>query len=250
MSTDPSALPDFNGRPVPWITRWTGELDPERFEYGAEVNRDGQWRITYPDNKNVRDRRGILWQREGIGRKGEPMWADVSTYRQRAAMQRGLCQVCGKDAGPPPWHFLIPRDGMEQFDDQTWLTMQAPVCDGCVPLAIKLCPALKRVGYQLLKVVDYDLWGVLGQVTYRDEKGRFNRFQSAVSFDTRDYGEFRLGHILAQQLVVSFDKFVIEESVTGRSQASTQSWSELLHPETTLNPSVGQVQNALTERLR
>ena len=250
MTTDSSTLPSFNGRPVPWITRWTGELSPERNDYGVEVAKDGEWRLAYPDGHSVRDDRGILWQREGLGRKGEPMWADVSTFRQRAAMKRGLCQVCGTTITERPYRFLIPRDGMEQYDADTWLTMQAPVCIECVPLALKLCPALKRDGYQLLRVLDYQAWGVLGQVTYRDERG-FHKIQATVCFDTSEYGpDFRLSHVMAQQVVIKLDKYVVEEVVAGRVNRSRESWEELLHPEQVLNPSPGEVWNALSQNLR
>ena len=164
-------------------------------------------------------------------------------------MARGLCQVCGQRIFTRPWHFLIPKDGMEQYDDETALTMQAPVCDECIPIALKLCPALMRMGYQLLRVLHFEAWGVLGQVTYRDERG-FHRIQATVCFDTREYGpDFRLSHVMAQQVVIRLDKFVVEEAVAGRVKQDL-SWSELLHPETTLNPSPQEVRNALTQNLR
>ena len=252
MTTDPSDLPSFDGRPVPWITRWTGEVMPDRNQYSVEIRADGSFRVAYPDGKNTRDLLDILWQREGIGRKGEPMWADVSTYRQRAAMARGLCQVCGTKINAETFLFLIPRDAMEWFDEDTPITMQAPVCEECVPLALKLCPALKRNGYQLLKVINYDLWGVMGQVTYRTEQG-FGKIQATVSFaDNPDYGpDFRLNHVMAQQSVIKLGKHVVVESFEGRAPQPEYGWQELLHPETTINPAATvAVINTLAEALR
>lgn len=218
MVTPVSKLPSFNGRPVPWITRWTGEVHPDRFDYGVQVAGDvlaGEFSVTYEDGKNIRDGRGILWQREGIGRRGEPMYADVSTYRQRAAMKKRLCQVCGSKITDNPTNFLIPLvAGMEQFDENTTVTMQAPVCEGCVPLAIRMCPALKREGYQHLKVLAYRAWGVFGQVTYPTPQG-FQRMQGTVGYD-ESYGDgFNFGHVLAQQQVVQLEKYVVVDTHHG-----------------------------------
>lgn len=236
MATDPTALPNFNGRPVPWITRWSGEVQPDAYHYGAALTGDpaaGEFHVTYPDGKNMRDAKGILWQREGLGRNGEPMWADVSTYRQRAAMTRGLCQVCGTKINTRPFRFLIPVDGMERFDADTLVTMQPPVCEECVPLALRLCPALKRDGYQLLKVLDYTLWGVMGQVTfYESAESGFRKMQGTVSFeDLEKYGAtFRLDHVMAQQMVVQIGKHVIEESHVGnRPPTKVSAMDEILH---------------------
>ena len=250
MTTDVNKLPNFNGRPVPWITRWTGEVQPDRFDYGVQILGDvgkGQFRVTYQDGKNVRDGKGILWQREGIGRKGEPMYADVSTYRQRSAMKKGLCQVCGVKITDTPMNFLIPIiAGMEHYDKNTTVTMQAPVCLECVPLAIRMCPALKREGYQHLKVLAYSLWGVFGQVTYPNATG-FDRMQGAVGF-AGDYGDvFNLGHVLAQQSVVQLEKYVIVDTHHGtQGPTKTSALHEMF--ERPSNP-ITELSNELTDTL-
>lgn len=231
--TPATDLPDWDGRPVPWITRWTGEIAPDRNNYGIDVNgdpRSGEFRVGYQDGKNNRDASGMLWQREGLGRHGIPEWAAVSTYRQRAAMRKCLCQVCGKSAKGAPIFFLIPDDsGMEEVEDGVFITMQAPVCAPCIPLALKLCPALKRDGYRLLRAIDYEPWGIFGQVTYMAKDGGFRKVQTAVEF-TGDYGpQFRLSHVMAQQLVVKLGKFVVAEHHEGnRPVGKVSAFAEFL----------------------
>lgn len=218
MTTDPSVLPQYKGRPVPWVTRWSHERSADRLNYGVQVTRDGSFRLGYKDGKDVRDGTGMLWQREGIARGGEPEWAAVNTYRQRSSMRRCQCQVCGKKIDERPIRWLMPPDGIEQVDEDTFITMQPPTCSECIPLALDLCPNLKKYGYQILKVIDYDQWGVYGDVVTMTEGGP-RRFKSAVSYNTADYGpDFRLAHVMAQQAVVRLGKFVVEERVEGKAR--------------------------------
>lgn len=214
MTTDPSALPNFNGRPVPWISRWTNEIAADRYNYGIQVLRDRSIALTYGDNREDRTD-GVLWQREGISRGGEPDWRNVSTYRQRASMKRRLCQVCGTKITDTPIRWLMPLDGVEQVDEDTFITMQAPTCSECIPLALDLCPNLKTEGYQILKVIDYSIWGVYGHVVVTVD-GKPRKFQSAIEYDTTKYGaSFTLGQVMAQQQVVRLGKFVVEETNEG-----------------------------------
>lgn len=149
---------EWNGRPVPWVTRWTGEIAPDRYEIASTP--DG--RITYAAGLNNYDPRDpkILWQREGIMRGGEPEWANVSTYRQRAAMRRRLCQVCGTKIADGPIRWLMPPDGLEQYrtpdGEVVNITMSAPTCDGCVDVALNHCPHMVGAGAMILTVEDYE----------------------------------------------------------------------------------------------
>jgi hypothetical protein len=218
VTTDPSTLPQFKGHPVPWVTRWSHERSADRLNYGVQITKDGSFRLGYKDGKDVRDGTGMLWQREGIARGGEPEWAAVNTYRQRSSMRRCQCQVCGKKIDERPIRWLMPPDGIEQVDEDTLITMQPPTCSECIPLALELCPNLKKHGYQILKVLDYKPWGVYGDVVMMSEGG-LRKFKSAVSYDTTMYGpEFRLSHVMAQQAVVQLGKFVVEERVEGKAR--------------------------------
>lgn len=216
MTTDPSKLPQHNGRPVPWITRWTGEVIQE--PYTLEMTRAGL-RLVYPDGKDGDYTDGALWQREGLRRGGEPQYAQVSTYRQRKAMRRGHCQVCGDKITEKPMRFLMPLFGLEELDENTHLTTQAPTCSECIPLALQLCPHLKHKGYQLLKVIDYDLWGFFGEVVYLQE-GQVRRMRTFVGMDQHNPPQFSLSQVLAKQQVIKLNKFVIEETLLPKGKAS------------------------------
>jgi hypothetical protein len=213
VPTDPATLPQHNGRAVPWVTRWTNEIHPDRYKYGLTMTPDGRMVLTYGEGVSEDRRDGVLWQREGIQRGGEPDWANVSTYRQRLSMTKRKCQVCGNKIEETPIRWLMPLDGLEQVDADTTVTIQPPTCSDCIPLALELCPRLKRAGYMILKVLDYEVWGVSGHIVARvDDQPRL--FQGAVAYDTHLYGQgFHLGQVMAQQQVVRLGKFVVEERV-------------------------------------
>lgn len=160
-------MEEWKGRPVPWVARWTNEVSAQRYEVAP--NRDG--RLTYKDGNNTYDKNDptILWQREGINRGGEPMWADVSTYRQRAAMLKRLCQVCGNKIPDGPINWLLTVDTVEQYpmgegEPPVSLTSSAPTCDGCVDVALNHCPHMIGKGGLLATIADYKIWGVSGLV--------------------------------------------------------------------------------------
>ena len=205
-ATEPSKLPDFNGRPVPWITRWTNEVLRE--PYTLEMSREGLQTV-YKDGKSEDRMGGTLWQREGLRRGGEPLWKSVNTYRQRKAMRRCHCQVCGDKIDTRPITFLMPMDGLEYLDENTVLTIQAPTCESCIPLALSLCPHLKKYGYQIIKAIDYSMWGIYGEVAYLHE-GRVRRMQTYVGYDQHDPPNFSIGQVVAKQQVIQLGKHVIE----------------------------------------
>lgn len=205
-ATEASKLPDFNGRPVPWITRWSNEI--LRIPYSLEVVPGGTIRTVYPDGNE--DRLGdTLWQREGLTRGGEPQWKSVNTYRQRKAMRRCHCQVCGDKIDTRPITFLMPMDGLEHLDENTVLTVQAPTCEACIPLALKLCPHLKKYGYQIVKAIDYSMWGIYGEVVFTVEN-QIRRMQTYIGYDQHNPPEFSLGQVVAKQQVIQLGKYVTE----------------------------------------
>lgn len=229
MTTDRNALPQFKGRPVPWVTRWTSEISNSRYDL-AFTRKDGH--LTYADGNNQYDKHGVLWQREGIGRGGEPDWASVSTYRQKISMERRKCQVCGDKIADGPIHWLMPLDeGYDVFnegeDNETFLTWNPPTCEGCIPLALELCPHLKRNGYQILKVLDYEVWGVTG-LTMVVSDGQAFPMQTFVPYDEAPdlpIPETDLvqqqKRIMAQQIIVKLGKYVIEERQAGSRPQET-----------------------------
>jgi hypothetical protein len=80
---------------VPYIASWSGER-PTSTPLVANGRRGIGYRRERPGD---RDAHGVLWQRyvraPGVG---EPRFKKVHPHRQRHAMRRLLCQVCGGPA--------------------------------------------------------------------------------------------------------------------------------------------------------
>lgn len=204
--TDPATLPQWNGRPVPWVTRWTGEVNDDKYKVFRENNRLS---IGYEDRNENRDEFGVLWKREGLTRAGEPQYAEVNTYRQRAAMNKRMCQVCGSKIDERPIRWLITQDQLHAHEEGTAITRSAPTCSPCIPLARKLCPHLKK-GSMILKVLEYDIWGIYGQAIHIDQ-------ESGKTYDLRGFHaayknpQLPLPQIAAFQQIAWLRKFVVEE---------------------------------------
>lgn len=225
MKTDPSILPQYRGAPVPWITRWSGEVS--RAPWTVVQDQQGPKIIYPPDGLPEKlDAHGVLWQREGLTRGGKPEWSAVNTYRQRRSMQRRLCQVCGQKITDRPIRWLMGIDQLDEIDDD-WLTVSAPTCEGCIDLSLELCPNLPRYGYMILKVLDYSVWGVYGDILTRvgmagsrpePRAPGLRRFLGSVGYE-EDYGQlFTLRMVLAKQQIVKLGKHVLEEYVEGQER--------------------------------
>lgn len=226
--TDPLSLPQFAGKPVPWVTRWNEENLGLR--YGVQMQRDGL-RVTYGEG-DYRDKHGVLWQKEGLTKSGVPQWARVSTYRQRSAMLRRKCQVCGHKIEERVIRWLMPPDGVEEMDGRS-ISMQPPTCEGCIDLSLELCPNLTKYGYMILKVLEYEIFGVYGEVlvppgvvaSLPPEEPRSPgpmglwRIQTSVGYN-EDYGDAgqMLKLTVAKQQIVELTKFVVEHVEQGRER--------------------------------
>lgn len=222
-TTDPSTLPQWNGHPVPWIARWTGEVIPEASKVVITRREDGGLSLHYEESKHEnRDRFGVLWQREGINRGGEPLYGQVNTYRQRRCMLKSRCQVCGGPVndhaeGDPYTTWLMPLGFLEWVDDEvhaepTPVTATAPTCEACIPLALDVCPNLRTEGYELYHVLDWGVWGVRGRHHWIGE-GRMQRRHALIPYNLAGYEHTPAyeGATLAQQQVVVWNKFVKRE---------------------------------------
>lgn len=213
-ATDPSTLRQWKGRPVPWITRWTGEVSETPTAMSIQRSTMSVV-LRYKDGNEDHDDHGVLWMREGIGRQGEPQYSEVNAYRQRASVNKRLCQVCGTKIHDRPMRWLMPRSLLIDFEDTgDFGTLSAPTCEGCIPLALQLCPHLKANDYAILKVLDYERWGVMGQAVdvdlesekYRDLRGIHLPYEGSP---------IPLTAIVAHQQVVRFTKFVFEKGFDG-----------------------------------
>jgi hypothetical protein len=90
-------MPSAIERPllVPYVTSWTTETDMP-FEV---VYRRGGGIACADEIVADRDELGILWTRTySRQRDGRPEFGKVHSLRQRRAMRRLLCQVCGEPA--------------------------------------------------------------------------------------------------------------------------------------------------------
>lgn len=164
--TDPAKLPQYQGRPVPWVTKWTGETAEDPFTFAYDDG--GGLFVTYPTGGDNRDEHGYLWRREGAVRKGEPQYRQVNAYRQKQCMRVPRCQVCGTKLPPGPIRWLLAKDSLAVSPEGEATTQSPPTCDGCVPLARQLCPHLGKSGSDLLLVKAWRVWGVMGEAIMLD----------------------------------------------------------------------------------
>jgi hypothetical protein len=143
---------------VPYITAWSGERPTS-----TPLVVRGRCGIGYRQERpGDRDARGVLWQRyvraPGVG---EPRFKKVHPYRQRLAMRRLLCQVCGGPADEDErgvlWLVGEPERGWSGGE----VTGQPPVCARCVGPASRACPHLRR-GVLALRVRHAPIIGVHG----------------------------------------------------------------------------------------
>jgi hypothetical protein len=146
---------------APYVTSWSGEVDPPCRV--VEVPGRG---IAYADEVVTdRDRDGVLWFRTlfrpGLGR---PEFGKVHPLRQRRAMGRLLCQVCGGPACRTEDGVLwLVRDHRQDWPG--WPDgmgeIEPPVCLPCIRLSTQLCPALRK-GAVVVRAGRYEIAGVHG----------------------------------------------------------------------------------------
>jgi hypothetical protein len=146
---------------VPYISKWSGE---EAAASAPVVVRGG--RLAYADEQPYdRDRHGVLWTRTpSFPGRGRPEFGAVHSLRQRRAMRRVLCQVCGgpadRDADGVLW--LLGEDA---HDPASWpddlLTSHPPLCVPCATTAVQACPHLSA-HFVALRVRTWTEVGVRG----------------------------------------------------------------------------------------
>lgn len=210
--TDPATLPQWQGRPVPWITKWTGETSMDPFTFGFD--RTGQPVVTYPDGHDNRDDHGFLWRREGAGRKGEPQFREVNAYRQKQSMRVPRCQVCGTTLRLGPLLWLLPKEGSLAVSPEGVATTHVPpTCEACIPLARQLCPHLRKEGSNLVRVDRFHVWGVMGEAIMLDGNEVIAREKDVCLEYGRSYRDVSYRNFVVRQQMVALDDFtVVEES--------------------------------------
>lgn len=159
----PNPTIDTLARPIvaPYITAWSSEQDPPH--HLIAVPNVG---IAYADETAVdRDRNGVLWYRTSSSPgQGRPDFARVHPHRQRRAMLRLLCQVCGGPADETEDGVLwLLRDYREDWPGwpNRLAVHEPPVCVPCVRTSLQRCPALRQ-GAVTFRARQYPIAGVRG----------------------------------------------------------------------------------------
>ncbi|WP_331733927.1 hypothetical protein OG345_40790 (plasmid) [Streptomyces sp. NBC_01220] len=153
-----SALLRHNGRPVPYIAARSLELVELPRLLGTRRGLDMQG--------HRRDADGWLWKPMlDTPGAGEPKLGTVNGPRQKRAMERLLCQVCGnpvvRNALGYPW-LLEDHRGERKWPERE-LTTHPPVCPPCQPISANHCDHL-RAGVVSVRVGRVLTDGVYGQL--------------------------------------------------------------------------------------
>ncbi len=146
---------------APYITQWSEEVEPP----SHLVERPGHGIAYLDENLTDRDDHGVLWYRTpSRPGHGHPLFRNVHPLRQRRAMRRLLCGVCGKPADRDDdgvlWLLRDFRDDWPGWPDGMG-AIEPPVCLACVPLASRMCPSLRK-GAVAVRVRHAPIAGVRG----------------------------------------------------------------------------------------
>ncbi|WP_211280151.1 hypothetical protein [Streptomyces lushanensis] len=196
---------------VPYIARWSSERCPPSMVAAGDRG------IRYTDElPHDRDARGILWKRIGLSPgKGRPEFGNVHFFRQRRAMRKLLCQICGgpadRTADGTLW--LVGEDA---DDRDAWatdlVTGHPPLCVPCAVTSVRACPHLRKQ-YVALRVRTFELGGVQGAL-YR----LYGRTPVAYSADGVPFHSWRIHWVLAAQLLMSLAEFTMVDLAEEHAQ--------------------------------
>ncbi|WP_046506049.1 hypothetical protein [Streptomyces odonnellii] len=189
---------------VPYIACWSSEHRPT-----GMVIAKGRG-IAYADEGPYeRDDMGVLWKRIGISPgKGRPEFGKVHFLRQRRAMRKLLCQVCGgpSDRTREGTLWLV---GEDPSDPGPWkpgdVTGHPPLCVPCAVTAVRACPHLRK-RYVALRVRSFAVAGAHGAL-YRPH-GLFPMAYGAASVT---YEDRQIDWILAGQLMMELQEFTVAD---------------------------------------
>ncbi|OSC69938.1 hypothetical protein B5181_11255 [Streptomyces sp. 4F] len=155
----------WRGMRVPYLAPWTGEIRDQPRLVRRPLTRGGG--IAYVDEHRLYDRHAdILWLRIGAVRGvGTPVLAGVNAQRQRQAMDRQLCQVCGVttygSADGTHLFLLAEREGRPITEGEQ--TASPPIHEACAAEALRDCPHL-RDGAVAARVKRPEPWGIAGML--------------------------------------------------------------------------------------
>ncbi|ANZ42857.1 hypothetical protein BBK82_19065 [Lentzea guizhouensis] len=147
---------------APYVTSWSAEYDLPC----ALVERPDRSIGHATELPGDRDRQGVLWKQVASHRgQGRPEFGKVHPLRQRRAMERLLCQVCGNPADQNSdgvlWLQVDHHDDWPGWPERMAST-EPPICRPCAALSTRLCPALRRSGASAVRVREFPIVGVRG----------------------------------------------------------------------------------------
>ncbi|MCS0602673.1 hypothetical protein NX794_15850 [Streptomyces sp. LP11] len=153
----------WNGTPVPYITAWSGEQGP-----GQPIKRirgRGGTGLGFQDEHHFDRQYGVLWARKPVTRGGRPVFDEVHPLRQRQAMSRLLCQVCGGPTGSrrDERSLFMVASPSGRLIEEGQVVVAPPVHRVCAEEAREHCPSLRK-GWTAALVGYAPVWGVSGQI--------------------------------------------------------------------------------------
>ncbi|ONI81715.1 hypothetical protein ALI144C_20175 [Actinosynnema sp. ALI-1.44] len=175
-------MPRSGGLAVPYVTAWSAEQNVS----GEVILRPGGG-VGYLDESIVdRDAYGVLWVRSAsCPGAGKPVFGEVHSLRQRRAMRRLLCQVCGDaaDRTPDGILWLLPdfREDWPGWPD-AMANVEPPICLRCAGVSMRLCPRLRR-GAAVVRVLECPVVGVRGKLYAPGQEGPILVGTDAFAFD-------------------------------------------------------------------
>ncbi|MFF9088670.1 hypothetical protein ACF1BE_20000 [Streptomyces sp. NPDC014991] len=194
----------WDGAPVPFITAWSRERIPP--QPLTTIHGRGGTGLGFQNEISHVDRHyGVLWPRMPAARGGRPNFMAVHALRQRQAMGRLLCQVCGG-----------PTCGSRRSDERTLFLAAAPagrqIADGeqtasppvhavCARLAVEYCPPLGR-GWAAALVEYAPVWGVAGPIYHPQTLDQLPADRTGVHH-VPFTDERRIRWVLAARLIVT-----------------------------------------------
>ena len=178
---------------VPYVTAYSEESVALNLVLVRDTWSVSGWRLTYTDPADGDRDMGVLWARQKTLRRGRVMHDEMHTLRQRECMLGRLCQVCqgpalNPDTGRLAWVFHVEPTA------NSGRLSKPPICPGCLPEAINVCPKLRREAH-VYSSGDYVVWGVKGLCV--SPSGREPVWRDVPRNDLHT-----LGYTLARALVV------------------------------------------------
>jgi hypothetical protein len=178
---DTEAPPSVGRGVVPYITAWSDEKPLPN----DVIVRPGVGIAFADETSRDRDSNGVLWTRvPSRPGQGRPVFGQTHSRRQRRAMRRLLCQVCGCPADRNKDGVLwLLRDHREDWENwpEGMASTEPPVCMKCAVLAARMCPAL-RSGHVAIRVRRFPISAVRG-VRYRPAGGLLLLAEATVALD-------------------------------------------------------------------